>query len=1164
MKTLVPISLRILHIAGSPDDELSIRSQLEAGGVKAEYYRIDREADFLPALAPSPDLILFDLSPSPFSFIGALHLLQERKLEIPIILISDREDEDAAMTLANQGTNDYLTKDDFARLGFAVKRALDQKHLRASEARYRDIFENASVMIWDEDLSELKAEVDKLRANGIADFRSYIKQQPEFLRRALKLVNIIDANETTLRLFYAQEKTEVLGSLDRFVSPETFQEELIAFADGKSYFEREFISQTTQGKSIHLLMTVTFYEDSAGRCKALVHLTDITERKKAEQSLRESEARFRTLVEKIPPIIYISGLKQYIGVTYISPQINALGFTQEEWIADPELWFKQISSEDQPKVLEDIELSVNSGKPFRSEYRLIGRDGKTKWILDEAVIVEDTEGRPLFIQGFMLDITARKEIEESLSSRERYLALLNEMTRAILLSQEIDSTLHTLAVNMAKLIQADDCYIARWDEERKTVIPVAATSSIAGSQPSYRDSRSEDLKMALAVLDVRHALAADDAYDSPFVNVDLAQKLGVRSGLGIPLIAGEHKLGAAILAFKTPHHFTPEEIERAEQAGNQVALALWNFQQGVEIQQRLRESTTLAKIERTLSETEHIGTGEILQLIVDSARELMPPAEKSVIHLLEAKENVLFARAVSGYDAQEKENTSLRMRLGEGVAGKVIREGIPINVADIQAYPDFLLNDSLPEFRSLLVAPVQVSGQPIGTISLQSTATNAFSRKDSELLNALAVQAAIAIENTRLFETTQQSLKEINILYQISRGLATSLDANQLIRDTIRLLQQLFGYFHVQIYLIDPETRNLVVRHGSGYIGNELVQRGHYLPAGEGIVGHVAQVGEPFLTNNVEEVVFFKRNPLLLEIQSELAVPIRIDRQVTGVLDIQQIPPHRLSDGDLRLMSAIAEQLAVVLQKANLYSTLQTALQQEQMIRLQLIQSERLALVGRLLASVSHELNNPLQAIQNALFLLREEKNISTQAQQDLDVILSEAERMAALIERLRSAYRPVRMKDFQPVELNNLIEDVHALISTHMRQKQIVFQFHPEVNLPPVSGLPDQLRQVVLNLFLNAIEVMEPGGRLTVDTQSLPPQREVLLTVTDTGPGIDAEILPRIFDAFITSKHTGTGLGLAISHDIIQQHHGRIQARNNPDEGASFKIWLPMDKRAA
>jgi signal transduction histidine kinase len=297
---------------------------------------------------------------------------------------------------------------------------------------------------------------------------------------------------------------------------------------------------------------------------------------------------------------------------------------------------------------------------------------------------------------------------------------------------------------------------------------------------------------------------------------------------------------------------------------------------------------------------------------------------------------------------------------------------------------------------------------------------------------------------------------------------------------------------------------------------------------------------------------------LLPETQYELAVPIKIDNQVIGVLDIQQTQPHRFSDNDLQLMTAVADQLAVVLQKANLYSTLQTALQQEQMVRSQLLQSERLALVGRLLASVSHELNNPLQAIQNALFLLREEKNLSLQAKQDLDVILAEAERMAALIERLRSAYRPVRMQDFQAVDLNNLIEDVHALISTHMRHKMIAFELLPDPELVRVAGLSDQLRQVVLNLFLNAIEVMQPGGRLRVRTCNLPAQNEVLLTVKDTGPGIDHEIMPRIFDAFITNKHTGTGLGLTITHDIIQQHHGRITAENDPEGGAVFNVWLP------
>jgi len=318
----------------------------------------------------------------------------------------------------------------------------------------------------------------------------------------------------------------------------------------------------------------------------------------------------------------------------------------------------------------------------------------------------------------------------------------------------------------------------------------------------------------------------------------------------------------------------------------------------------------------------------------------------------------------------------------------------------------------------------------------------------------------------------------------------------------------------------------------------------------------------PFVTNNVNDVVFFYHNPLLPDTQSELATPIKVDGKVVGVLDIQHAPPHRLTDGDLQLMTAVADQLAVALQKASLYSNLQEALQQEQNVRSQLLQSERLALVGRLLASVSHELNNPLQGIQNALFLLKEEANLSPQSSQDLGIILSETERMAALIERLRSAYRPIRVTDFQPVQLNDLVEDVYALIATHMRHKQIAFEFLPDSEIPEVLGISDQLRQVVLNLFLNAIEIMKPGGCLTVQTQSFRSQKEVLFSVKDTGPGIDPQILPNIFEPFITGKPTGTGLGLTITQDIIQQHHGRIEAENNVEGGAMFKVWLCIAER--
>jgi signal transduction histidine kinase len=344
-----------------------------------------------------------------------------------------------------------------------------------------------------------------------------------------------------------------------------------------------------------------------------------------------------------------------------------------------------------------------------------------------------------------------------------------------------------------------------------------------------------------------------------------------------------------------------------------------------------------------------------------------------------------------------------------------------------------------------------------------------------------------------------------------------------LIQETIGLLQQILDYYHDQIYLIDPKTGDLVVKHGSGYIGDELIQRGHHLPAGEGIVGHVAETGEPFMTNNVEDVSFFKRNPLLAQTQSELAIPVKIEQKVVGVLDIQQTPPHRFTPGDVQLMSAIADQLVVVLQNANLYNTLQVALQQEQIVRSQLVQSERLALVGRLLASVSHELNNPLQTIQYGLFVLRDEVDISSQTRRDLEIMIGEAERMAALIERLRSTYRPVHPKEFQSIALNDLIEDVHALISTHLRHHEIAFEFFPEPDLPNVLGLPDQIRQVMLNLFLNAIEVMKPGGCLIVETRFLPQQKEVMLIVKDTGPGIDPEIadsIKKIIFQFMTNNY--------------------------------------------
>jgi signal transduction histidine kinase len=143
-------------------------------------------------------------------------------------------------------------------------------------------------------------------------------------------------------------------------------------------------------------------------------------------------------------------------------------------------------------------------------------------------------------------------------------------------------------------------------------------------------------------------------------------------------------------------------------------------------------------------------------------------------------------------------------------------------------------------------------------------------------------------------------------------------------------------------------------------------------------------------------------------------------------------------------------------------------------------------------------------------------------------------------------------------VALNEVIEDVYRLLTTHLRHKNISFEFHPDPNLPPVPGLADHLKQVILNLFINAVEAMPEGGNLCVDTAPLPVNNEVVLTIRDNGTGIEPELLDRIFDPFVTSKPTGTGLGLTITHEIVEEHRGRIEAENIPTGGAKFTIWLP------
>ena len=173
--------------------------------------------------------------------------------------------------------------------------------LKKSEERYRDIFKTAAVSIWEEDFTAVKAAIDDLKSQGVTDFQKYLVEHPEFVIQASKMVKVVDINETTISMFGAKSKEEMLGSLDKVFLPEsldTFRDEIVAMAEGKTYFEIEGVNQTLQGERLNILMTISFPSEAEKFRSVLVSIMDITERKRAEEALKDYSERLEEMVKE--------------------------------------------------------------------------------------------------------------------------------------------------------------------------------------------------------------------------------------------------------------------------------------------------------------------------------------------------------------------------------------------------------------------------------------------------------------------------------------------------------------------------------------------------------------------------------------------------------------------------------------------------------------------------------------------------------------------------------------------------------------------------------------------------------------------------------------------------------------------------------------------------
>ncbi len=505
------------------------------------------------------------------------------------------------------------------------------------------------------------------------------------------------------------------------------------------------------------------------------------------------------------------------------------------------------------------------------------------------------------------------------------------------------------------------------------------------------------------------------------------------------------------------------------------------------------------------------------------------------------------------------------VKVGERIAGRVLEQGKPLLLTDRRP-ADRTIREAMrrEELSSALCVPLKIKGRVIGVLNAGKTGPESpFDDRDLELLSILAGQVAIAIENSHVHEATRHRTKQLAALNELGRVVISTLDLDEVLRLAMHSINEIIKAEAGSLLLLDETTSELVFRislHGDSQQRAPLT-----LQVGQGIAGWVVKEGEALLVRDVStDPRHYRQASKMfgLECRSILCVPLVIKDHVIGAIELVNKLDGDFTDEDLELLNSMAATVAVALENARLYTELAEFTRELEKSQAQLVKAEKLAATGKLAASLAHEINNPLQAIQNSLHLVTQRRSLDdSKRQMYLSMAQEEVQRLIDMVQRMLDFYRP-STESQETVDIQEALDDVLTLVGKRIQHGNVVVHRDATGPLPPALGVANQLKQVFLNIIINAVEAMPTGGDLYVGTAWEEQRGELSISFTDTGEGIPRSDLGSIFDPFYTSKPKGTGLGLSVSHGIIERHGGRIEVKSEVGRGSTFTVHLPSQSR--
>jgi signal transduction histidine kinase len=757
----------------------------------------------------------------------------------------------------------------------------------------------------------------------------------------------------------------------------------------------------------------------------------------------------------------------------------------------------------------------------------------------------------------------RAQVVDNLEQRVTEMNVLIRVAQGVNITLSFDDILELIYAQTNRLVPARDFWIMLYDSENDLF--------------QYAFYLEDDRR--LLQYENRYIFAAQDLSQSviregrPIITDDYERECRLRGlrplvdGLyawaGVPLNAGAMTIGSMSLGSRDPSVvYSDDQISLLQAVADQAAGAIVKSRLLEDTERNARQLSLLNEVGRNL--TSVLDLPSLLNQILESAIEILN-SEAGTLFLVDENTDELIFEVVKGPVADEL--VGRRLPPGTGHVGHAVETGEPAIVNEVRTTEEWA-EDSDQETgfktRDLLLVPMTVQDRVVGVIEVINRRDSMpFTQDDQDLLTTFTSQAAVALENARLYTLTDQQLAarvdELSVMQRIDRELNTSLDVSRSMEITLgwAMRQSKADAGLVGVMVED----GVQIMADQGYTDELNPYRSSLLPIDlPGLRGAV----EDEDTQQFSRTDFIASQngfSLLSGAQEQMVIPIRREQDVIGVLMLESLQPDVWVDDTQAFLSRLTDHAAIAIANAQLFTQVQAA---------DLAKTE-------FVSQVSHELKNPMTSIRGYTDLLISGAvgSISDDQENFLSTIRANITRMTTIvgdladISRIESGHLKL---DFQALEIPGVVAEVSSAQQRGIDEKEQTLQTNISEGLPPVWGDRVRIIQILINLVSNANKYTPEGGTITIEAERSPNRWDpdgapevVRIAVRDTGLGMTPEDQAKIFTKFFRSddpkarESPGTGLGLNITRNLVEMQGGKIWFESEFGEGTIFHFTVPV-----